>query len=197
MRASFLIYKSFYDPIKHLNNEHLGRLFRAIFEYQINGNEPLSTDIIYMPFLFFKNQFSLDQTKYSEKCERNSLNAKKRWDANVSDRMQTDANDADKDKDKDKENDKDNIQKENESLLMFDVFWKLYGKKVDKEKCIKAWKKIPKQQHAFVYERARLYVKSTPEVKYRKNPLTWLNGKCYNDEISEEKNTNGKYIPTL
>lgn len=197
MRASFLIYKSFYDPIKHLNDEHLGRLFRAIFEYQINGIEPLSTDIIYMPFLFFKNQFSLDQTKYSEKCERNSLNAKKRWDANVSDRMQTDANDADKDKDKDKENDKDNIQKENEALLMFDVFWKLYGKKVDKEKCIKAWKKIPKQQHAFIYERARLYVKSTPEVKYRKNPLTWLNGKCYNDEISEEKNTNGKYIPTL
>lgn len=195
MRASFLIYKSFYDPIKHLDDEHLGRLFRAIFEYQINGIEPLSTDIIYMPFLFFKNQFSLDQTKYSEKCERNSLNAKKRWDTNVSDRMQTDANDADKDKDK--ENDKDNIQKENEALLMFDVFWKLYGKKVDKEKCIKAWKKIPKQQHAFVYERARLYVKSTPEVKYRKNPLTWLNGKCYNDEISEEKNTNGKYIPTI
>lgn len=195
MRASFLIYKSFYDPIKHLNDDHLGRLFRAIFEYQINGVEPLSTDIIYMPFLFFKNQFSLDQTKYSEKCERNSLNAKKRWNANVSDRMQTDANDADKDKDK--ENDKDNIQRENEALLMFDVFWKLYGKKVDKEKCIKAWKKIPKQQHAFVYERARLYVKSTPEVKYRKNPLTWLNGKCYNDEISEEKNTNGKYIPTL
>lgn len=195
MRASFLIYKSFYDPIKHLDDEHLGCLFRAIFEYQINGIEPLSTDIIYMPFLFFKNQFSLDQTKYSEKCERNSLNAKKRWDANVSDRMQTDANDADKDKDK--ENDKDNIQKENEALLMFDVFWKLYGKKVDKEKCIKAWKKIPKQQHAFVYERARLYVKSTPEVKYRKNPLTWLNGKCYNDEISEEKNTNGKYIPTI
>lgn len=195
MRASFLIYKSFYDPIKHLDDEHLGCLFRAIFEYQINGIEPLSTDIIYMPFLFFKNQFSLDQTKYSEKCERNSLNAKKRWDTNVSDRMQTDANDADKDKDK--ENDKDNIQKENEALLMFDVFWKLYGKKVDKEKCIKAWKKIPKQQHAFVYERARLYVKSTPEVKYRKNPLTWLNGKCYNDEISEEKNTNGKYIPTI
>ena len=28
------------------------------------------------------------------------------------------------------------------------------------------------------------YVLSTPDVKFRKNPLTWLNGKCWNDEIS-------------
>ena len=26
------------------------------------------------------------------------------------------------------------------------------------------------------------YVKSTPEIKYRKNPLTWLNGEYWRDE---------------
>jgi hypothetical protein len=33
------------------------------------------------------------------------------------------------------------------------------------------------------------YVKSTPEIKYRKNPLTWLNGEYWRDEkeITKEK----------
>ena len=33
-RPSFLIYKSFYKPIKILSNEDKGKLFKAIFEYQ-------------------------------------------------------------------------------------------------------------------------------------------------------------------
>ena len=31
------------------------------------------------------------------------------------------------------------------------------------------------------------YVKSTPDPKFRKNPLTWLNGKCWEDEIIQPK----------
>ena len=35
-RQSFIIYKNFYEPIKHLNNTDLGKLFRAIFEYNLS-----------------------------------------------------------------------------------------------------------------------------------------------------------------
>lgn len=193
MRASFLIYRSFYDPIKHLQDEDLGRLFRAIFEYQINGITPAPDDSIYMAFQFFKNQFELDEAKYNEKCERNSENARMRWNANASERMQSSANDADKEKDNDKDKEEDNNME-----IVFNVFWNTYGKKVDRVKCLKAYKKIPKGQRAFVQERARLYVQSTPDLKYRKNPLTWLNGKCWNDELPGDKqNVNGKYIPTI
>ena len=33
------------------------------------------------------------------------------------------------------------------------------------------------------------YVRTTPEIKYRKNPLTWLNGEYWRDqkEITKEK----------
>ena len=37
------------------------------------------------------------------------------------------------------------------------------------------------------------YVNLTPDVKYRKNPLSWLNGKCWNDiEKTEYSPTHDK-----
>lgn len=73
-KESFLIYKSFYEPIKDLPNEMLGELFRAIYLYQIEGEEPLPTSIIFMPFQFFKNQFRLDGIKYEKVVNRNKSN---------------------------------------------------------------------------------------------------------------------------
>ena len=32
------------------------------------------------------------------------------------------------------------------------------------------------------------YVISNPDLQYRKNPLTYLNGKCFNDEVINLKN---------
>jgi len=75
-KASFLVYKSYYAPIKNLSNEQLGRLFRAIFEYQINNEENVDNDI-FMAFSFFKNQFDLDQKKYEKICEERRKNGKK------------------------------------------------------------------------------------------------------------------------
>ena len=75
-RECFLIYKSFYEPIKFFSDEQLGRLFRTIFEYQIYQNENVDNDIR-IAFEFFKNQFRLDNLKYEKICERNKKNGLK------------------------------------------------------------------------------------------------------------------------
>lgn len=75
-KESFLIYKSFYEPIKYLSNEKLGKLFRAIFEYQINDIVYIDEDIR-MAFEFFKNQFRIDDEKYQKRIEANRENGKK------------------------------------------------------------------------------------------------------------------------
>ena len=77
MKESFLVYKSFYEPIKELSIEDKGLLFDAIFQYQINGQEPMNTSRIYMPFMFFKNQFRLDDIKYQKIIDRNKINGSK------------------------------------------------------------------------------------------------------------------------
>jgi hypothetical protein len=74
MRESFLIYKSFYEPIKDLSNDDLGQLFRAIFEYQLLDKEPANTNRIFMAFQFFKNQFRLDNDKYEKVVNKNRIN---------------------------------------------------------------------------------------------------------------------------
>lgn len=77
-RPSFLIYKSFYEPIKHLSDEDLGRLFRAIFELQSEDNKKQEIDIsIKMAFSFFKNQFDLDEKKYDKRVQANRVNGLK------------------------------------------------------------------------------------------------------------------------
>lgn len=81
-KDSFILYKSFYEPIKTLSNEQLGRLFRMIFEYQANASNCYQTlakdslasnnenDDIKMAFLFIKSQLDLDNKKYNEVVEK-------------------------------------------------------------------------------------------------------------------------------
>jgi len=77
MKESFLIFKSFYEPIKGLSKEDKGDLLDAIFQFQIDGIEPMNTSRIYMPFMFFKNQFRLDNLKYQKIINRNRTNGSK------------------------------------------------------------------------------------------------------------------------
>ena len=54
-KPSFLLYRSFYEPIKNLPDEDLGKLFRSIYEYQLSGTIPDTHSSILMAFQFFKN----------------------------------------------------------------------------------------------------------------------------------------------
>lgn len=76
-KQSFIIYKSFYEPIKDLKDEDLGKLFRAIYQYQITNEIPNLDANLKMAFMFFKNQFDVDDDKYERIVERNKLNGAK------------------------------------------------------------------------------------------------------------------------
>ncbi len=194
-KESFLLYKSFYEPIKALSTEVKGALLEAIYEYQISGAEPPATSPAYMAFLFFKNQFRLDDIKYDETCEANKTNAKMRWhkkDASASDRMRSYANDADKEKDKENANVKEKVnEKENANVLYkpslssfsFNQFWDLYNKKTGLTRCEAIWEELSDADKAFIKERLPTYIKATEsEITFRKDPYTWLNGKHWLDE---------------
>ena len=71
----------------------------------------------------------------------------------------------------------DNKVKEND----FSVFWDKYSKKVDSKKCKEKFLKLSDLEIKKILEVVDSYVISTPDEKYRKNPLTWLNGKCWED----------------
>jgi len=65
----------------------------------------------------------------------------------------------------------------------FDEFWELYDKPIDKKKCKAKWEKITKKNKVIIFKTLSIYIQSTPDKKYRKNPATYLNGESWNDEI--------------
>ena len=75
-KESFIIYSSFYKPISILSDKQLGRLFRAIFSYQL-GEVVNVEDDIRMAFEFFKNQFEIDESKYQAKIVEDVENGRK------------------------------------------------------------------------------------------------------------------------
>jgi hypothetical protein len=76
-RPSFLLYKSFHEPIKNLTLEEKGLLFDAIFNYQNNLEIINLPPQVLMAFSFFKNQFNLDEGKYQIVIDRNKSNGSK------------------------------------------------------------------------------------------------------------------------
>ena len=70
-----------------------------------------------------------------------------------------------------------------ESIYSFESFWDDYGKKIDRKKCKVIYDKLSEKDREDIYNSIGLYVIAYPEKKFRKNPLTYLNGRCWEDDI--------------
>jgi hypothetical protein len=71
--------------------------------------------------------------------------------------------------------------------IEFSVFWDLYDKKEDSKACKKKWENLSNDVREKIILHVPKYVASTPDVKFRKNPKTYLNNECWNDEVQETK----------
>ena len=72
----------------------------------------------------------------------------------------------------------------------FDKFWELYNKKVDKKKTMSKFLKLKDSDVKKIAETIKNYISINNDVKYRKNPLTYLNSEAWNDEIVSNNSTN-------
>jgi hypothetical protein len=76
-RESFLLYKSFYLPIKELSLEDKGKMLDAIFQYHTEGKICELSPVCQMAFNFMRSQFERDDEKYQIVVERNRANGAK------------------------------------------------------------------------------------------------------------------------
>lgn len=86
----------------------------------------------------------------------------------------------------------------NTSNNEFEAFWAMYDKNVGKELSQKVWNSLTQSEKEAIMLSLPKYVESTTDKVYRKNPLTYLNGKHWEDEIvnretNSTKNTAGNY----
>ena len=82
--------------------------------------------------------------------------------------------------------DSESVKKKDKVVnIPFIDFWNIYDKKKDTSKCEKKWSSLTDNERELIMAHIPAYVKSTPDKKYRKNPITYLNGKCWLDEIDQ------------
>jgi len=74
----------------------------------------------------------------------------------------------------------------------FSDFWDKYDKREDKIKCEKKWKKISQGAREKIMAHLELYIASTPEKTFRKNPMTYLNNESWENEVIFKPQQNGK-----
>ncbi len=192
-KNSFILYKSFYPPVSFLTLEQKGRLFDAIFRYQIDGIEEIDDDIK-TPFLFFLNQFKVDEAKYSSMCEKRREAGRKggapKGNQNAKQNKQMLYNETIATKTTRYENENEN-ENENEEYS-FDTFWDLYDKKRgDKDKLRKKWEGFSLKVRKSIIEYIPKYKQAQPDKKYRKDPQTFLNNHSWEDELIFENQTSG------
>lgn len=65
----------------------------------------------------------------------------------------------------------------------FDTWWMLYAKKRGRKKAEAKWNKLSMQDKIDCINATPAYVASTPDIQFRCDPLTYLNGERWKDEI--------------
>ena len=208
-KKSFVLYADLIHTIEKMPTDKAGELFKHILRY-VNDQEPETDDLIVnLTFEPIKQQLKRDLQKFEdvklkrseagklsaelralkkaeqeltnstsvESDEQESTNSTVNDNVNVNDNVSVNVNDI------------KNINYNNTVISKNDAFlefWNIYNKKQDKISCESKFLKLSKKDIENILMVVKDYVLSTPEVKYRKNPLTWLNKKCWNDEMSSE-----------
>ena len=180
------------------NNANALRLDCERIAYELRTNEQVIDRIINDFNLFiidgeFFSSASVQKriSKRIQISENASKSAKTRWQKNKSDTnampMHNESNTSLM----------QNKGKENKvnTIYVFDEFWNDYGKKIDTKKCKDKFKKLSEIDIIQIKNTLPKYIESTPDVQFRKNPLTYLNGKCWIDEIKTEVKLDWKGDP--
>ena len=86
-KNSFLLYCDIIHTVLKLNDQQAGKLFKHLLKY-VNDQNPIAEDIVTeIAFEPIRQSLKRDLIKYEGIRERNSENAKKRWNATASERI--------------------------------------------------------------------------------------------------------------
>jgi hypothetical protein len=202
-KKSVILYCDIIYTINELSDEEAGKLFKHYLAY-INDLDPIPIDkltqIVFEPI---KQQLKRDLIKWEDNSPNRVAKAKKAGIASgvarELKRTQTNSvvqNELGSSKTNSNElNPTKRTANVNVNVIYINIqfldFWDAYGKKTGSiEKLKKKWGALSDKDRSEIMEYIPKYRLSQPDVKYRLNPETFLNGKRWNDEIITENKKN-------
>ncbi len=194
MRDSAVFYRSFYEAIKELPSENQLEVYNAVFEYALNFNAVELTGLSKTIFTLIKPQLEANIGKYKNgiKAKNKQKRSKKEANENVNDNVNLNEN----------VNINENINENVNEKKLFESFWNLYDKKVERSLCENKWRKLTTHEQQLIINGLPFYIRATPDIQYRKNPATYLANRVWEDEHlptykpAKEKSDLEKFLET-
>jgi hypothetical protein len=195
-KKSFILYSDLLKSIEHLTNEEKGILFNHLLLYVNDQNPILEDRLVLTAWKPIELQLKRDLVKFEEVRGKRSDAGKESARLRALKNVEQDTTNSTSVKSvqhrstnpTDNVNDNVNVNDNEIKKNYFEQFWNLYDKKVERKSCYNKFIKLDLKVIEKIINVVPFYVKSTPDLKYRKNPETWLNGECWNDEIKETSN---------
>tara|TARA_R110000803_G_scaffold208189_1_gene276711 strand:+ start:1629 stop:2372 length:744 start_codon:yes stop_codon:yes gene_type:complete len=212
-KKGFVLYADIIKTVSKLTDEKAGELFKHLLLY-VNDENPQTEDLlIEIAFEPIKQQLKRDLEKWEKIRIKRSEAGQKSAEArkskgtkstsvesveqtatnptvSVNDNVNVTVNVNDKViKDNKEKTATAEISKKEQYEFLFNEFWKLYDKKQSRDNCLKKWSKLTEKEIETIFEHVPQYITAQPDKQYRKNPLTYLNQKSFNDEIINSSET--------
>lgn len=188
-KNKIVVYRDWLKNFEDLTDEELGKLMRHFFKYVNDLNPVLEDRLLLVAWKPIEATLKRDLKSWESFIGKQKENGSKGGRPIKTETQKTQAFiEKPKKPDNDSVNVSDSVSvnvKEdiNISSSDFEIFWDMYGKKVDKEASRKKFMKLKQSDIEKIFQTLPDYVKSTPDQKYRKNPATYLNNKSWNNEI--------------
>ena len=218
-KKSFILYLQQRSVFDGLEDEEAGKLIKTIFSYVCDEN-PQPTGMTKYAFEIIKPVLKADLKKYEEKKEKYTENIRKRWNKEekekiqsntteyngipsdsvyVNDNVNVNVNVLSKDNELNNRDINISCSKEEKNESIFESFWKVYPRKVGKEKC-RNWFKSHKPKEDLVQKMIEAVEeqkksKQWSDPQYIPHPYTWLNQGRWEDELTPSKDSTFKSAP--
>lgn len=189
------------EIVHHLSDEEAGKLFKGIAEYVCEQQLPKLEGALMSLFFVFKIQIDRNRKNYEELCENNRKKAQSHWNK----MKQEVATETEIKQDEPEHtsvcsgiplhtdeclhnfNNKNNSniinnsdEDEDTDDLSFERLWDFYGKKEGNIESLRTiWLSLPIEERRKAMAFVPKYVASTPDVKYRKYLINFLNQRTW------------------
>lgn len=219
-KKNVIVYTDWISTFELLSDDEAGKLIKHFFRY-VNDQEPQPpdrlTEILFEPI---RSTLKRDLSKWELKAEKARINGKgggrPKTENNpekpdrlfIDEKKPVSVSVSVSDSVSVKEinslttilTDSSHVQNKLELDLRFNLFWSAYDKKTGKTKVKQKFDKLKEQEIVKIMEHVPKYIESTPDKNFRKDPLTYLNGKHWEDEIIQRTqiqttNTPKEYDP--
>jgi hypothetical protein len=184
-KKSFILYTDQSGVFNQLPDEIAGKLIKHIFAY-VNDENPISDDlIINIAFEPIKQSLKRDLKRYEEYVDKQSVNGAKGGRPKKANETQITQPFFDKPKKADSVSVSDSVNVND--INIFNEFWDLYNKKLNRELSEKAFKKIKESEYDLIKNHIPNFVKQFKDKQFQPYFSTYLNTKRWQDEVETKK----------